>query len=255
MTRWQLEGNAAEVYERDLVPAVFAPFADRLLELAPPRRGDRVLDVACGTGIVTRKAVPHGAQAVGVDLNGPMIEVARAIEPSIEWIVADACELPLPDDSFDLVLCQAGLQFFSDKATAVAEMRRVLAPQGRLAVVVWRAAEHQPAWLKLAAALDRHAGPETGALMRAPFAFSDPAELRELVGGDVRIVIETVRFPSAREMLASQAAASPLAGPIQALSDEAREALAADFESSMRPYTDDAGVAFPQEAHVVTTTR
>ena len=255
MTRWQLEGNAAEAYERHLVPALFAPFAERLIERAQPQAGDRVLDVACGTGIVARLATTRGASAAGLDLNASMIEVARATAPSLEWITGDATELPFPDGSFDLVLCQAGLQFFPDRTAAVAEMRRVLAPQGGLAILVWRAIEHQPAWLKLAEALDRHAGPEAGALMRAPFTFSDAAELKQLVGGSVRIVIETVSFPSARDMLACQAAASPLAGPIQALSDEAREALAADFEASMRPHADDAGVAFPQEAHIVTATR
>jgi hypothetical protein len=87
--------------------------------------------------------------------------------------------------------------------------------------------------------------------MRAPFALSDPAELEQLVGGPVRIVIETVSFPSAKDMLARQAAASPLAAPLKSVG----EALAADFEASMRPHADDAGVAFPQEAHIVTATR
>lgn len=251
MTRWQLDGNAADAYEEYLVPALFAPFARRLIERAQPRPGDRVLDVACGTGIVARLVVTCGATPVGLDLNAQMIEVARRTAPSVEWITGDACGLPFPDGSFDLVLCQAGLQFFPDRTAAVAEMRRLLAPGGRIAILVWRAVEHQPGWLRLAEALDRHAGPDAGALMRAPFTFSDAAELRELVRGAVRIVIETVSFPSARDMLAWQVAASPLAGPLSALGDESLEALAADFAESMRPHADDAGVSFPQEAHVV----
>jgi SAM-dependent methyltransferase len=252
VTRWQLEGNAAEAYERHLVPALFAPFAYRLLEAARPQPGERVLDVACGTGIVARLAAARGARTVGLDLNEPMIEVARATDPSLEWVTGDAAALPFPDGEFDLVTCQAGLQFFPDRAAAVAEMRRVLAPHGRLAVLVWRAIEYQPAWLKLSEALDRHAGPETAALMRAPFALSDAADLQELIHGLVHIVIETVSFPSARDMLAHQAAASPLAGPLTTLGDASREALAADFEASMRPHAGNAGVAFPQEAHIVT---
>ena len=251
MTRWQLQHDAAEAYERHLVPALFAPFARRLIEQAQPRPQDRVLDVACGTGIVARLAAGRGAAAVGIDLNASMIDVARATEPSIEWIVGDACELPLPDETFDLVVCQAGLQFFPDRARAVEEMRRVLKPQGRLTILVWRAIEHQPAWLKLAEALEHHAGPEAGALMRAPFALHDAEELRRLVGGAVHIVIETVSFPSAHEMLARQIAASPLAGPLSTLSDAARDALAADFAAAMQPHTDDAGVSFPQEAYAV----
>lgn len=252
MTRWQLEGNAAEAYERHLVPALFAPFAQRLLDAAHPQPGERVLDVACGTGIVARMAAECGATAVGVDLNEGMLAVARGVAPSLEWITGDAAALPFPDGTFDLVTCQAGLQFFPDRQAAVAEMRRVLAPHGRIAALVWRAIEHQPAWLKLADALDRHAGPDTAALMRAPFALSDRTELQQLVGGPVHIVIETVSFPSARDMLARQAAASPLAGPLKTLNDTAREALQADFEASMQPHADDAGVAFPQEAHIVT---
>jgi SAM-dependent methyltransferase len=251
MTRWQLQADAAEAYERHLVPSLFAPFARRLIAHARPRPHDRVLDVACGTGIVARVAADRGATATGLDLNASMIDVARVTEPSIEWIVGDACELPLPDNTFDLVICQAGLQFIPDRARAVDEMRRVLKPQGRIVVLVWRAIEHQPGWRALAEALDRHAGPEAAALMRAPFALHDADELRRLVGGAVHIVIETVSFPTAQEMLARQTAASPLAGPLATLSDHAREALAADFAAAMLPHTDDAGVSFPQEAYAV----
>jgi SAM-dependent methyltransferase len=258
MTPWQLEGNAPEVYERHLVPALFAPFAERLVGLTAPQPGDRVLDVACGTGIVARLAARLGAEAVGIDSNPLMIEVAEAVDPSVEWLVADAAELPLPDASFDHVLCQAGLQFFPDRIAALREMRRVLAPGGRLAISVWRAAEHNRGWLVLAEALHRHAGPEVGAMMRAPFAFADAGELRELVRGAgfshvaVRIEIEAVRFPSARDMLLVQEAASPLAVPMSALTSEAREALMRDFTDSMQGYADDDGVSFAQETHVVT---
>jgi ubiquinone/menaquinone biosynthesis C-methylase UbiE len=261
MTGWQLEGTAPEAYEKYLVPALFAPFAERLIEIAEPRRGDRVLDVGCGTGIVARVAAGRGCRAVGADFNPLMLETARAAEPAIEWLAADAGALPLPDASFELVACQASLQYFPDRAAALREMRRVLAPGGRLALSVWRSREHQPAWLRLAEALDRHVDPEVGDVMRAPFAFGDPEALRTLVATagfrDValRIVIESVRFPSATEMLRRQAVASPLAEPLAALGDEARAALARDFTASMRPYEDDDGVCFAQETHVVTATR
>ncbi len=258
MTGWRLEGSAAEAYERYLVPAFFGPFADRLIELAEPRPADRALDVACGTGIVARRIASRVAGVVGLDSNPDMIEVATAIEPSIEWRTAEAGAMPLPDASIDLVLCQQGLQFFPDRAAALGEMRRVLAPGGRLAVSVWRAAEHNPGWLRLADALDRHAGPEVGAIMRAPFALGAD-ELRELVRGAgfrdvaVRIRIEPVRFPSARELLLRQQVASPLAGPLSGLAKEEHEALVRDIAAALRPYTDDDGVCFPMETHVVTS--
>jgi SAM-dependent methyltransferase len=257
VTGWQLEGTAAEAYERYLVPAFFGPFADRLVELAAPRPADRALDVACGTGIVARRIAARVARAVGLDSNPGMIEVARTVEPSIDWRAAEAGAMPLPDASFDLVLCQQGLQFFPDRRAALREMRRVLVPGGRLAISAWRAAEHNPGWLRLAEALDRHAGREAGAIMRAPFALGADA-LRDLVRGAgfrdvaVRIRIVPVRFPSARALLFRQQVASPLAGPLSALPDETHEALVIDFAAALRPYADDDGVSFPMETHVVT---
>ena len=186
-----------------------------------------------------------------------MIAVARAVEPSIDWWTAEAGELPLPDASFDLVLCQQGLQFFPDRAAALCEMRRVLAPGGRLAVSAWRAAEHNPGWLRLAEALDRHAGVEAGAIMRRPFALG-AGELRGLirdagfrdVAGRIRIV--PVRFPSAEDLLRRQQLASPLAGPLSALDAATHAALVRDFTAALEPYTDDDGVVFPMETTVVT---
>ena len=259
MTRWQVEGSAAEAYERHLVPAFFGPFAERLVELARPRAVDRALDVACGTGIVARTLAPRVRGTAGVDLNPGMLDVARASEPAIEWLQADAAALPLPDASFDLVLCQQGLQFLPDRAAGVREMRRVLVPGGRIAISAWGAAEHNPGWLRLAEALDRHAGHDIGALMRAPFSLGAD-ELRDLIVAAgfedvaVRIRIVPVRFPSATTLLLWQQAASPLAAPLSALADETHEALVREFEAAMRPHADDDGVCFPMETQIVTAT-
>jgi hypothetical protein len=137
-------------------------------------------------------------------------------------------------------------------------MRRVLSPGGRIAISVWRAAEHNPGWLRLAEALDRHAGPEISAIMRAPFALG-AQELRDLLADfrdvAVRIRIAAVRFPSASELLFRQEVASPLAGPLSALTEERRDALSRDIADALRPHTDDDGVCFPMETHVVTATR
>jgi ubiquinone/menaquinone biosynthesis C-methylase UbiE len=134
--QWQVAGSAPEVYERELVPAVFGPWAPILVELAHPRTGERVVDIACGTGIVARIAAarigPTGAMA-GVDLNPGMLSVARSVAATnsqpgapIQWHEASADKLPFPDGSFDIVYCQLGLQFFADRAAALREMRRVL---------------------------------------------------------------------------------------------------------------------------------
>jgi len=234
MSGWQLIDNGAEAYERYLVPAVMARFADDLVESVGP--GDRVLDVACGTGIVARRAAARGATVVGVDVNAQMLDVARAADPAVEWIEADATALPLADDAFDIVLCQQGLQFMPDPAAALAEMRRVLAPGGRLTVSVWRPSE---TYETLAGLLDT----ENAAVARAPFGRGEA--IRALVGGDVRIAIKPVRFASAAELLRQEVASSPMSLTVDA-------GLEAAFAAAIRDRTDDAGVVFPLETYVMT---
>jgi ubiquinone/menaquinone biosynthesis C-methylase UbiE len=266
---WQLEETSAEAYERYAVPSWSRPLARQLVELAAPGPRERVLDVACGTGIVARLAaqlVGERGAVCGLDVNEGMLEVARVasakVSPPIEWRQGDAQATALPDAAFDLVLCQQGLQFFARRAAALREMHRVLAPGGRLALSVLRPVAYNRGWgILLAGALQRHAGPEAGAMMRSPFAEGDAAELRELVTSagfhnvSVRIVIATARYPSPTELVRWEAAASPLAGPIGALGEDARAALSADVAAAVREYTDDAGVVFPTETYVVLARR
>jgi SAM-dependent methyltransferase len=178
--QWQVAGNAAEVYERELVPAVFAAWAPLVVDLAAPQPGERVLDVACGTGVVARLAaqrVGGTGQVVGLDLNPGMLAVAAGVAPPasptwapITWREASALALPLADATFDIVYCQLGLQFFADRPVALREMARVLVPGGRVALMVWRALQYSPGFGVLAAALERYVSVEAAAIMRAPFA-------------------------------------------------------------------------------------
>jgi SAM-dependent methyltransferase len=143
-------GNPAETYENYFVPAMFHPWAAILLRHAAPKLGERVLDVACGTGVVARMAAPlvgPNGQVVGLDMNPAMLAVARQLPaPSgatITWQDGNAMAPPFTDGAFDLVLCQHGLQFFPDRSVAIGEMRRVLAPRGRaLAIVLQTLARH-----------------------------------------------------------------------------------------------------------------
>ncbi|MGB8608876.1 methyltransferase domain-containing protein [Bradyrhizobium sp.] len=143
--QWQVAGSAPEVYERELVPAVFGAWAPILVELAEPRPSERVLDVACGTGVVARIAAtrvgPTGT-VVGIDLNPGMLSLARSLVSrdsrsggQLQWQEASADKLPFPDGSFNVVYCQLGLQFFADRPAALREMRRVLGTEGRLAAI------------------------------------------------------------------------------------------------------------------------
>ncbi len=182
----------AEIYDRYYGPAMFAPWAEVLLQLAAPRPGERALDLACGTGIVTRQLAPRlgpGGSLVAVDLRPTMLAVARSLPPpegaAVDWRQGDAMALALPGGAFDLVVCQQGLQFFADRAAALREVRRVLAPGGRAAFAVWREVAQQGVFQALVAAEIRHLAPLgiTAAHANAPFVLGDPAELRGLFEG------------------------------------------------------------------------
>jgi ubiquinone/menaquinone biosynthesis C-methylase UbiE len=137
--------NPAETYESYMVPVLFAPSAERLIELARLRAGERVLDVGCGTGIVARRAAPRvgtDGRVTGLDLSPGMLAVARSValreRLSIDWREGRAEGLPFADGEFDVVLCQYALMFFVNPLVALNEMRRVLADGGRAVIAVWQ---------------------------------------------------------------------------------------------------------------------
>jgi len=265
--RWQLDGDAAELYQRHLVPAITAIWAADLVERVGLRRGERVLDVACGTGVVARAAagrVGRTGHVAGIDINAAMLAVARLLPAgpgaSVSWFRGSALSLPFAAGSYDVVLCQLGLQFFPDRPAALAEMRRVLVTGGRLGLSVYGPIERNPAAFALAGALDRHLGPDASATKRAEHALADPALLRTLAAGAgfrrVQIVTETriIRFASAADYVRIQLTATPLAsllsqhaeGPVRHLA----QALIADVAAALQARQTDDGLAFPQEAHI-----
>jgi ubiquinone/menaquinone biosynthesis C-methylase UbiE len=261
---WQVAGNAAETYERELVPAVFGRWAPRVVELAALEQGTRVLDVACGTGVVARLA----AEAVGVegrvaalDVNPDMLAVAAALPApkgaAIEWVEASAQALPFADSAFDVVCCQLGLQFFPDRLGALREMARVLAPGGHVVVMVWRTIDRSPGFGAFAVALGRTVGPDAEALMQAPFLLGDRDELAKLLSAagfrDVEIRAEEgeVRFPTVASFVDAQVRGSPLAAMVAAAPAGAREGLVSELERELGP----GSVRFPMEAHLAVATR
>ena len=261
--QWQISGNAPESYEHYLVPALFTPWATDLVERMALQTGERVLDVACGTGSVARLAAQHvspGGAVTGLDLNPGMLARARTLpqptDVQMEWREGNAGELPFANAAFHVVLCQQGLQFFPDRLAALREMHRVLVPGGRLALGVWRPLQHNPYLTALGNALERHVSAEVAAGMRAVCALGDAEELRSLLvqagfrDVRIRIAILVMRFASVEAFIPGQFAATPFAGAVAALDAAARTALLEDVRLALRSYTDDEGVAVPNEAHI-----
>ena len=255
-------GNAAENYERYFVPAIGIPFAVALLDALELRRGERVLDVACGTGIVTRLAAervgPDGAVA-GLDINPAMLAVARSVRSSgaaIEWHEASAESLPLAEGSFDVVVSSLGLQFVPDKASALREMLRVLARHGRLAIAT--VGPTPPLFATLEQALARHLDPEVAAFVRAVFSLHQPEELEEMTGGagfhdvEVRSTRLTLSLPAPAEFLWQYVHSTPLAAAVAQIDDAGREALERDVVTAWRSFVEDG--ALTEEVNIVLTT-
>lgn len=261
--RWrQVGGAAAEMYERRLVPAMFAPWAPTLVDLAEVGPGDRVLDAACGTGVVTRRAAERAGSAgrvTGLDLNASMLAVARSLPPvvgaPIEWVEANVLAMPLPDAAFDVALCQHGLQQFPDRPSALRELHRVLRSGGRLALSVWSRIEANPGFLALVEALERRVGTEAANNRRAPFALADAAQVGGLLAEagfrDVHVAtrVELAGFSSPEELVAAQLGATPLS-TFGTLSDETQQTIARDVRGALRAYLGEDRLAVPMEAHI-----
>lgn len=265
--RWQVTGSAAVQYERYAVEGFFAAWADDLLTRAELQPGERVLDVACGTGIVSRGAITQVGETgsvTGVDLNAGMLAEAVDHVPAgrqIHWREGDATALPFDDASFDVILCQQGLQFFPDKSAAAAEMRRVLAPGGRVLVSVWRSLDHNPYSATVAEALGRHLDPKFEAMMTAPFAFGDAADLEAVfrLAGFDDIGVETVELKPQHARSAQRVEGLllglPMAESVAAMQPAAREAMIGDVLAGIPGDAAAPAVMSPQSTHVLTARR
>jgi ubiquinone/menaquinone biosynthesis C-methylase UbiE len=261
---WQLSGTASQAYERYIVQAFMQSWSLGLLDVASLAEGARVLDVACGTGVVARQAasrVGKQGHVVGVDLNAGMLAMARTLPQSsgasIEWKEGSATALPFPEAGFDVVLCQQGLQFFPDKRAALRDMHRVLVPTGHLVLSVWRRISHCPWQRAVADALERHVSTDAAMGIRSPFALGDREELRALVTAAgfrtirIRIDSQMIRYPSLEEFVPGYLSATPVAGVVATLDEPTRAAILREVETSLQDYLDDDGLAAPIEAHVV----
>ena len=254
---FQLSVEAAEAYETKFVPTLFAEWAPRVVAAAEVSRGDSVLDVACGTGVVAREAIARAGReghVIGLDLNEAMLTVAQRKAPSVDWRVGDACALPFADDTFDAVVCQAALMFFADARRALSEMGRVAKPGGRVAVQVWADLTSQPAYGPIVDVVARHAGRDAVELMGAYWRLGDLARLEELINdaGLHNTASNTAtgiaRFVSAEELVAIEVESTPLG---ERLDDAMYGAILTDIREALAPFHGKDGVAIPIVGHVV----
>jgi SAM-dependent methyltransferase len=197
-------------------------------------------------------------------INEGMLEVARsqpipAGAAAVAWVQSSALAMRVPDSSFDVVLCQQGIQFFPDTPQALREMIRVLVPGGRMFASVWEGPT--PYATAMWNAVERHVGADAATMLRKSRAIEDSKALQDLMmqAGfrDVKIVCRTrtARLPAVADFILRHLAATPVAHTVEALSDSARKALSEDAATALRPYADGDGIAFPESANVLTGIR
>jgi ubiquinone/menaquinone biosynthesis C-methylase UbiE len=267
LVREQIEypASVAESYERNNVKLLFRPWAKVLVERSGVRPGDRVLDVACGTGIVARTVAPIvGSQGrvVGSDLNPAMLAEAAHHVPegfSIEWVQSNAQQLVFDDDSFDFVFCQQGLQFVPDRVAAVAEMCRVLRPGGTAVAAVWRGLEHNVIMGTSHAAISAHVSPEAASVLERGFSneLDDPDRWAELftTAGFSSVEVDQVELtipaddPFAR--MTDGLPGLPIGDQITAMDESAYQAMVADMIAAVEPWIIDGRLHAPYAINLV----
>ena len=260
--------SPADMYEQYFVPAMFRPWADILARYAAIQPGEQVLDIACGTGIVARLAAPlvgSKGTVAALDFNPAMLGVAQSLAaPSgapINWHDGSAMSLPYADQSFDVALCQHGLQFFPDKIVAMREMHRVLKPTGRTYIIVLQELQKHPVFEALMLSVARLLMlPVTAVTI--PFSLSDERQLETMAKDAGFSTVDIIQdsavmtFPDAAQFvplaIMSSAAAVPafmqLQGPAKA---ELIETVRKEVEPTVAAYRSEDRVSFPMYAHII----
>lgn len=253
---FRLTEAAARKYQAHSVPAMFGPLAEKTVDLLRLEHDAHVLDVACGTGALTRaiiKTLKGQGRVVGTDLNQTMINVASEMAPNsshcVEWLAADVTDLPLTDGAFDLACIQQGLQFFPNKPAALKEIHRVLKPDGRLCLTCWK--EVSPFNSSLATALEHHINPQAAEKARAPFSYRDGNTIRKLLEEN-RFAItrhETIVLQRKFENLGEQILALPIEKDLRDGGKEKTHLVIETTAKLLAPYDRDGVFIVPQEAH------
>lgn len=244
-------GSIPEFYERYLVPVIFAPYADDLVARVVALAPQRMLEVACGTGAVTRRLLaklPAGTQLVATDLNQAMIDEAQRRtpdDPRIEWRVADGTALPFGAGEFDAVVCEFGIMFFPDKAAGLRSARSVLKPGGRFLFNVWSDFSRNPFGRISHETIGSFFTSDPPKFYETPFGWADPAEIERTArdAGFRTVKVERVaklaRGESTRDWAVGLVSGNPVIGSIteqgldvEAITDRVAERLREAYTGS-----------------------
>ena len=256
------DGSIPEIYDKHLGAVLFEPYAADLVKRLKSRGSKDVLELACGTGIVTRALLDglKPARLVATDLNQPMVDYARSkvgAAPGLEWRQADASALPFPDASFDAVVCQFGVMFVPDKLLAMKEARRVLRPGGVFAFNVWDKIEENDLGRTAHETITRFFPSDPPQFYTIPFGFHDSALIRSMLGqagfADVQIesVVKESKSPSAGHLAVGLVRGNPVVNAIQERGSVEVDTVIAAVEEALRGRYGDSPLIAKMRAWVV----
>ena len=258
----QVIQSAAEIYQEIFVPALFQEWAEPVLDAANVQEGQAVLDVACGTGVVTRSAqkrVGTGGKVIGLDINEGMLSVARKTAPHIEFQHGNIEDLPFPDHHFDAITFQFALMFIEDQKQALQEVMRVLRPERSVAIAVWGALEETPGYAKMVELLARLFGEEVANGLRAPYNLGDKNRLKRVLDSagitdyEITTRVGTAHFPSIESWVFTDIKGWVLADSID---DDQYQLLLSEAQKELKSFvTDDGSVKFDAPAHIISISK
>lgn len=263
----QFDGSIPEFYDRHLGPLLFEPYAADLARRVAKLRPRNVLEVAAGTGIVTRRlleVLPRDSRLTVTDLNEPMLEHARrrvGQDSRLSWRQADALDLPFDDGEFDTVVCQFGLMFFPDKSQGMHEFHRVLSPGGHLLLSVWDSLDNNPLGAITHTTIAEFFPVDPPEFYKTPFGFHDVAELRKVATGSGfrDVEIETLSFeaksPSAREAAKGLVRGNPVVNAIRERAPDRLEEIERRTSQRLAERYGSRPLRIPMQAHVMTAAK
>jgi ubiquinone/menaquinone biosynthesis C-methylase UbiE len=244
----EIDTSAAEAFEKYLVPTIFGPWSEAMIDHARTEENHRLLDVGCGSGAAARYAaqiVGTGGSVSAIDFNAGMIAHARTLDPNrrIDWQQGDVTDMPYNDGAFDIVAGNQLLQFLPDKEKGLSEMKRVLTDKGRLALTVYCAPHRNPAHAAVATSLEKHGIDAKGVVH--PFSFGDPVMLGDLLQDagfkDVSVVRKQMDsyFPSAENFIECLAAGGPSSRhALEQLDADGLKSLKAEVTETLAEFVD-----------------